>query len=396
MTADWITPADIAAKVRRRWDDGSLLRAHAGGAPFEPIDVPLRGPKPSQVGDDINAVREWVAALDAGSRDGHRYALRWQAIGGRQIGRNQLPVRAVVSSFEQAWALLGVSAEVRRFDALMELAGRHPPVRTWIAENPHRAIELAPELPRLIAAYEWLDSHRNSRRYLREISAPGVDTKFAERHRPVLAAMLGVSSTGQGFLADLGLRSKPALVRLRPAPTLGFPTPITELAVRAEELAQLTVRPRTVVIVENEISYLSIDVPHDGIVFWGKGFDVDKVGRLPWLADAEVIYWGDIDTHGFAILDRLRAWLPQTRSVLMDRETLLAHRDRWGTEERPACSALTRLTAEEQDLYADLVADAMGERVRLEQERIDWAWVEERLRSVRSVNTSGVAQRSQA
>ena len=114
------------------------------------------------------------------------------------------------------------------------------------------------------------------------------------------------------------------------------------------------------------------------------------------LTDAEVIYWGDIDTHGFAILDRLRAWLPQARSVLMDRQTLLAHRDRWGTEDRPACSALTRLTAEEQDLYADLVADAMGERVRLEQERIDWAWVEERLRSVRSVNTSGVAQRSQA
>ena len=64
MNAGWITPADIAAKVRRRWDDGSLLRAYAGG-PFEPIDVPLRGPKPSQVGDDINAVREWVAALDA-------------------------------------------------------------------------------------------------------------------------------------------------------------------------------------------------------------------------------------------------------------------------------------------------------------------------------------------
>ena len=49
---------------------------------------------------------------------------------------------------------------------------------------------------------------------------------------------------------------------------------------------------------------------------------------------------GDIDTHGFAILDRLRAWLPQTRSVLMDRDTLLAHRDRWVTEDRPAKSAL--------------------------------------------------------
>lgn len=42
--------------------------------------------------------------------------------------------------------------------------------------------------------------------------------------------------------------------------------------------------------------------------------------------------------------------------MLMDRETLLAHRDRWGTEERPARSALTRLTAEEADLYAELVS----------------------------------------
>jgi hypothetical protein len=54
-------------------------------------------------------------------------------------------------------------------------------------------------------------------------------------------------------------------------------------------------------------------------VIWGKGFDVDAVGRLPWWAVAQVLYWGDIDTDGFAILDRLQAWLPQARSVLMDR-----------------------------------------------------------------------------
>jgi hypothetical protein len=379
VSAAWTTPTDIVAKVRRRWDDGSLLRAHAQGEPFEPIEVVLRGPKASQIGDDVAAAREWVTALDAGSGDAKRYALRWQAVGGRQIGRNQLPFRAVVSSFQQAWALLGVSAAVGRFDSLLELADGHPSVRAWIVGNPLRAIALGAEMPRLIAAYDWLAGHRDSHRYLREISAPGVDTKFAERHRPVLAAMLGVSSTTQGFLADLGLRSKPGLVRLRPAPSLGFPAAVTELAVRAEELAQLTVEPRIAVIVENEISYLSVDVPADGCVIWGKGFDVDNVGRLPWLADAEVIYWGDIDTHGFAILDRLRAWLPQARSLLMDRETLLAHRDRWGTEDRPARSALTRLTAEEGDLYAELVGDGLGERVRLEQERIDWGWVEQRL-----------------
>ena len=195
----------------------------------------------------------------------------------------------------------------------------------------------------------------------------------------VLASMLGVSATASGFLADLGLRSRPGLVRFRPAPTLGLPAGVTELAVRSEDLAQLRLQPRAAVIVENEITYLSVDVPDDGIVFWGKGFDVDSVGRVPWLAEAGVIYWGDIDTHGFAILDRLRAWLPHTRSVLMDRETLLAHRDRWVTEDRPARSARTRLTADERELYAELVQGGLGDRVRLEQERVDWGWVERKL-----------------
>jgi len=379
VNTGWTTSEDIAARIRRRWDDGSLLRCYANGDPFDPIEVPIRGPKPSQVGDDIAAARKWVAALDAGRRDDRRYTLQWQSIGGRQVGRNRLPVRALVSSKDQAWALLGVAASVRRFEELLAAAQHHPRVREWIVGNPLRALEMEHQMPQLIAAHEWLDVHRGSFRYLREISAPGVDTKFAERYRPVLAAMLGVSSTSSGFLADLGLRSKPGLVRLRPAPSLGLPAPLTELALRSEELAQLTLEPRVAVIVENEISYLSVEVPDDGVVIWGRGFDVDNVGRLRWLADADVLYWGDIDTHGFAILDRLRAWLPRTRSVLMDRETLLAHRERWVSEDRPATSVLTRLTHDERNLYLELVADGLGQRVRLEQERIDWRWVQRRL-----------------
>lgn len=379
MSAGWTTPDDIAARVRRQWDNGSLLSAYARGRPFDPIEMHLRGPKPSQVGEDIAVAREWVAALDDGSRDDRRYTLRWQSIGGRQIGRNQLPIRALVTSFEQVWALLNVAASVRRFDELLVLTDAHPAVRAWIVDHPHRALELETEMPRLIAAHTWLDSHRRSHRYLREISAPGVDTKFAERHRAILAAMLGVSSTSAGFLSGLGLRARPEFVRLRPASSLGLPAPFTELAVRADELTQLTISPVIALVIENEVTYLSIDVPEDGVVIWGKGFEVDRVGRLPWLADADVVYWGDIDTHGFAILDRLRAWLPQARSALMDRETLVAHRDRWVTEDRPTRAVLTRLTPDEYDLYSELVGDGLGERVRLEQERIDWPWAEQRL-----------------
>ncbi|MEU6136317.1 Wadjet anti-phage system protein JetD domain-containing protein [Nocardioides sp. NPDC047086] len=365
----------MTAKVRRRWSDGSLLRAFADGQSFPVVDVSLRGPKAAEIGDDLEAVRSWVAKLDGGRRGGSRYELIWTSIGGRHFGRNQVPDRAVVATYEQAWSLLGVRAEVARFADMLALTGDIEAVRAWTLAHPHRAIDLAAEWERLLAAYNWLDSHRGSGRYLREITAPGVDTKFAERHRSVLAGMLGVSSTAPGFLKGLGLRAKPELVRLRVSPGLGLPSSMSELAVRADELADLSLAPRSALVIENEITYLSVDVHHRGVVLWGKGFDVDKVGRLPWLADVTVDYWGDLDTHGFAILDRLRAWLPQTRSVLMDRETLMAHRDRWVVEDRPTRAALTRLTTDERHLYQDLVEDRFGTNVRLEQERVDWAWV---------------------
>ncbi len=176
--------------------------------------------------------------------------------------------------------------------------------------TPTRRSSSYPEWPRLLAAYAWLDDHRGSGRYLREITAPGVDTKFAERHRACLASLLGVSASAAGFLTGLGLRTKPELVRLRVSPTLGLPSPLSELAVRSDELAALDIAPATVLVCENEITYLSVAVPAAGAVLWGKGFEVDRLGRLPWLAEADLAYWGDLDTHGFAILDRLRAWLP--------------------------------------------------------------------------------------
>lgn len=373
MTQHWTTRRDVEERVRRRWEDGSLLRAHAGASEFSPIEIPVRGPKASEIGDELVAVREWISALTAGSDTGRRYDVVLGQVGGRHIGRNAMPSRVVVSTTDQAWSLLGVRREVERFSELLELTDTTPAVRTWVLAHPHHALKLAEAIPRLLAAFEWFDTHRDSERYLREISAPGVDTKFAEKHRPVLAAMLGVSPTASSFIRDLGLRGKPEMVRIRVSPSLGLPAPISEMALRANEMRELAIAPRSAVVIENEVTYLSVEVPEDGIVIWGKGFEVDRVGRLPWLAGIPVIYWGDIDTHGFAILDRLRAWLPAARSILMDRETLLAHRERWVSEDRPATSSLTRLTTAELDLYTDLVTDRLGRRVRLEQERVDWA-----------------------
>lgn len=82
----------------------------------------------------------------------------------------------------------------------------------------------------------------------------------------------------------------------------------------------------------------------------------------------------DLDSRGFAILDRLRARLPRIRSSMMERQTPVAHRDRWAPDPTPTSARLARLGAAEAALYDDLVTDRFGDAVRLEQERIDWTW----------------------
>ncbi len=380
MTRAWTTPADLQAKVHRRWADGSLLSALADGHPFPALDLPVRGPSAAEFGDDLEAVRRWVADLHVGSRDGRRYEIVYLPIGGRHVGRNSIPGRARVTTYEQAWALLGVTGQVTALRRVLDLSADAPSVRSWVAAHPLRALEVSGQWEQVLAAYCWLDGARGSGRWLREITAPGVDTKFVERHRTVLSQLLGVDHSPTRFLTALGLRTKSDSLRLRfDAPALGLPDMLSEGTFRVHELAALAARVSSAVIVENETTYLTVHVPDSGVVIWGKGFEVSRAGSLPWLRDVDVHYWGDLDTHGFAILNQLRAGVPQARSVLMDSATLLAHRDRWVREPSPTAARLGRLTTDEASLYADLVSDRLGEAVRLEQERIDWSWVSQRL-----------------
>jgi hypothetical protein len=68
------------------------------------------------------------------------------------------------------------------------------------------------------------------------------------------------------------------------------------------------------------------------MVVFGLGYGLERLADVEWLRQVEVHYWGDIDTHGFGILNRLRARLPDAHSFLMDRSTLEAHRALWGQE----------------------------------------------------------------
>ena len=140
---------------------------------------------------------------------------------------------------------------------------------------------------------------------------------------------------------------------------------------------------RRVFITENEINFLTFPPVQGSLVVFGAGYGFAALAGTHWLQRCAVHYWGDIDTHGLAILDQLRASVPHAQSLLMDEATLLAHRAHWGQEPTPVLHDLPRLTAAEAALFDGLRQHQWQTQpqvqLRLEQERIGFGWVQQAL-----------------
>jgi hypothetical protein len=378
VPGDWTRPADVRAAVRRKWDSGALLARFAAGQDWEQIGIPLRGPSARQLGEHLTEARQWAAEWAAAG--GGPLRVEYKQVGGRHFGANSVPCRAWLDSYDEAWALLGVRSDVRRLRGLIEntVGTRLVP---WLAHHPMRALRLADAWDKLLATVHWIEQRQEPGMYLRQVDVPGVDTKFIERHKGVLSELLDiqldpsrVDPAAPDFAGRYGFLRKPSYVRFRmDGGFRGF----SELSARVDELTAPPDGVTRVYVVENEITYLAVPVPPGAMVIFGAGYAVSVLEPLGWLTGLDVVYWGDIDTHGFAILNRLRHCLPHARSMLMDRVTLLAHRDHWIAEPSPSAAALDHLDPAESGLYADLVSNTYAPSIRLEQERVRFAAVEQ-------------------
>ncbi|MDE2466482.1 MAG: DUF2220 domain-containing protein [Alphaproteobacteria bacterium] len=127
------------------------------------------------------------------------------------------------------------------------------------------------------------------------------------------------------------------------------------------------------------MNFLAFPPAPRALVVFGAGYGWEPLAHAQWLHRCRLHYWGDIDTHGFAILARLRGYFPHARSMLMDRDTLLAHRTHWSKELEPTRDELPDLSPEETALYDDLRFDRFQPGLRLEQERVRFDWLKVQL-----------------
>ncbi len=381
---NWTTPAEIANRVRRDWDNGRILAAMAGAEPIFPLRIVLKIPDTQALATQFEQARQWIAVLVAAEQD---YQLEWREFNHRQLGRNRIPVAALLENQEEGLRLIGRQREAKRFLALVTLIReRFPALNAWLCKRPLKVLEHAESWPQLLGILDWVYSHPHSNIYLRQINVAGVDTKFIERNRGLLAELLDSvlpaeyiahESTGAlGFERRYGFKHKPVQLRFRLLDKQLRIQGLSDLVISSEEFAQLSLAAKRVFITENEINFLSFPEMPDSLILFGAGYGFEALAHAQWLQALEIYYWGDIDTHGFAILDQLRSKFPSARSLLMDRATLLEHRIFWGKEDSATDRELTRLQPAESELYDELRYNRISPALRLEQERIAYAWIE--------------------
>lgn len=386
-------PDDVQKELKHRFKNRHREWIEASGEPEQledsawPLEVNLGIPTENQALEQVEGVRAWVSAWQSWNGVG---SLSWRERRWRKLGAQPVPEKLLLSGPGEVAQWIG---EADRWDQAQQryrdLIGRWPQLS---GKLPRYFAILADyseaDYRRLINMVAWIEKNPASNLYPRQLPVSGLDSKWLEKRKGLLAHIVDAvqgRSTIEGnvptsdFYGRCGLKAPPQLIRLRILDEslrqrVGG---LNDISAPWGQLAELDLPVSNIFIVENLQTGLGFDDLPGSVVIMQLGYGVDVLGRLPWVAKAHCVYWGDLDTHGFAILNRARSYLPELKSVLMDEATLRSYQDLWVEEkDQHAVEALPLLTDAEQAVYQAIKCNALGQNVRLEQERIAWdvAW----------------------
>lgn len=376
-------PEDVRQTLVRRFQSKhrEWLIGDTGESQW-PLEVPLGLPTEQAALRQVDGVRAWVNAWQGWQGVG---TLSWCDRRWKALGVQRLPEKLALRGPEDVAMWIGESARWERAQSRYRALIARWPV---LAQQLPRYFDVLADYSdadyqRLTEMLDWIASHPYSNLYPRQLPVSGLDSKWLDGRKGLLtdlvAAIQEDSSSDLDFYQRCGLKAPPLLVRMRvlDQSLRAHVGGVGDITAPVDDLAGISWPVSHVFIVENLQTGLAMSDMPGAVVFMRLGYNVDVLARLPWLARARCMYWGDLDTHGFAILHRARSYIPELQSVLMDEETLLRHKALWVDEAAQHSAAeLTLLTKDEQQLYRDLKQQRWGQNVRLEQERINWttAW----------------------
>jgi hypothetical protein len=382
----WTTPKGLKLTLTKKWDRGHYLSLWAQGE-WEPQILPLRVPSSRQLLESYEECRAWVSQWEEAAQS-NPGKLNWKTVNHRQLGQNQIPVALELDSIIELGQFIGRLPQYETYDAILGLLEEEASWLLPLAKaKPMFFLAETEHLGPYLAILNWLREHPNRDIYLRQLSLPGVHTKFIESHQRALKILWRDGQDLDGSTAgplDLlwGFKTKPLLVRfliLDPALAISG---IQDLSIPKADFDRLNPPVDRVLVVENDISALALPELKKTLVIFGRGYSFDSLKDNPWLKEKEIYYWGDIDTHGFGILGQFRSHFPKCKSILMDQETLLANEGFWSKEAGKNAAPSDSLDPQEKGLMMALLENVHGDSVRLEQELIPYDQVLSALRGI--------------
>jgi hypothetical protein len=323
-----------------------------------PLEINLDIPAEKDALRQQEGVRAWISAWRSWRGSG---VLAWTERHWRSLGVQTVPYKLILNGSADAVSWTGEieawTRAVERFNAL---------VRRWPA-----LIDILPgyygvladsddaNFLRITEMVSWICDNPCSGLYPRQLPVAGVDSKWLESHKGLVCELVSEiqGTNDRDFFKVCGLKPPPQLIHMRildPVIRSQFGG-LGDICVPLKEAVDLNINPKYVFIVENLQTGLAFEDLTGSVVIMALGYGVDVLRQVPWLYHARCVYWGDIDTHGFAILNRARIYLPSLETTLMDDQTLFAHRDLWVLEKSQSTSSeLPLLTYKEQELFFSL------------------------------------------
>lgn len=314
-----LAPPDIVQAASRRWP--AVLRAEAQGECLFPLMIPFGRPKTTA---DFAVLRTEVEALAAAP---FPWRIDWKEIQTRKWGRQRWPVRIAFDSAEALALALDRTEQLERVREAIRIARDIcPALEPWLRTRADRIAEHLEYWPGLVAVCHYFDHHPQPKCFARQIPLP-VGTKFIDEHSAILRELLDVvlgeraNQRATAFADRFHLLTELPQVRFRfldSSLQSACAWPVAECTIPLPAFADLPWNVQRVLVVENRDVFLCLPQLPRTLAIFGAGKAASVLPCARWLAEADIVYWGDCDDAGYGILSALRARFPRVRSVLMD------------------------------------------------------------------------------
>ncbi len=381
-----ITVSDIKKKAEAFYPE--YLRASVSGENVFPRVI--RSDK--SVSKDFVESGKQKAELIEQSKDrkGFGFTIKYKTVNTKQHSVQDVIDEISFQTENDFLKFIRKESEVTNFKKnVKQIINQFQELNEWVKKYPLKVVQFNDIWEELLHVCEYFKQNPNPNLYIRELSVK-VHTKFIENNKGILLELLNNIlpqeninhnfKTSKDFEKRFGLKFNQSQIRIRVLDKSISDihlSGLSDITITEEEFVNFQIPCDRVFILENKtnfsnlMNFLTLPQMASTIGIFGSGFKVGNLKKSISLADKEIYYWGDIDTHGLQILSQIRGYFKQTKSIMMNFETLRKFKDDWSKGEATTATTLLNLSSEEQELFIFVKEN----NIRLEQEKISHDYV---------------------